>query len=158
MLRPFAGELANRISGYGVDAVCGPLTGGALLAAMLADRLELQVLFAERRVSERAGLFPVDYRIATSLRGKVKGRRLAIVDDAISAGSAVRATYANVIELGGVPVAIGALLVMGPGAVAFAAEKGIPLERLTEVPTAIWTPAECPLCAQGTPLTEAGAG
>jgi orotate phosphoribosyltransferase len=156
-LRPFAGELANRISGYGVDAICGPLTGGALLAGMIADRLELEFLFAERRVSGRTGLFPVDYRIATALRDQVKGRRVAIVDDAVSAGSAVRASYADLVALEGVPVLIGALLVMGPGAAAFAAEKRIPLERVAELPTAIWAPAECPLCAVGTPLTDAGA-
>jgi len=155
-LRPFAGDLANRISGYGADAICGPLTGGALLAWMIADQLGLEFLFAERRVSGRAGLFPVDYLIATALRGQVKGRRVAIVDDAVSAGSAVRATYADLVALGAVPVLIGALLVMGPGAAAFAAEKGIPLERLADLPTAIWAPAECPMCAAGTPLTEAG--
>jgi orotate phosphoribosyltransferase len=156
-LRPFAGDLANRISGYGVDAICGPLTGGALLAGMIADRLELELLFAERRVSGRTGLFPVDYRIATALRDQVKGRRVAIVDDAVSAGSAVRATYADLVGLGGVPVLIGALLVIGPGAAAFAAEKAIPLERLADLATAIWAPTECPMCAVGAPLTNAGA-
>jgi len=98
----------------------------------------------------------VDYRIATALRDHVKGRRIAIVDDAVSAGSAVRATHADLVALGGVPVMIGALLVMGPGAAAFAAEKAIPLERLVDLPTAIWAPAECPMCAVGTPLTDAG--
>jgi orotate phosphoribosyltransferase len=156
-LRPFVHELANRISGYGVDAICGPLTGGALLAGMIADRLQLELLFAERRVSERAGPFPVDYRIATALRDRVKGRRVAIVDDAVSAGSAVRASYADLVALEGVPVLIGALLVMGPGAAAFAAEKRIPLEHVADLPTAIWAPAECPMCAVGTPLTDAGA-
>ena len=156
MLRPFAVALANRTSSYGVDAICGPLTGGALLASMIADRLELEFLFAERRVSGRAGLFPVDYRIATALRNQATGRRVAIVDDAVSAGSAVRATYADLVALGGVPVVIGALLAMGPGAATFAAEKGIPLERLADLPTAIWAPAECPMCAVGTPLTDAG--
>ena len=156
MLRPFADDLANRISGYGVDAICGPLTGGALLAGMIAERLELEFLFAERRVTGRAGIFPVDYRIAAALRDQVKGRRVAIVDDAVSAGSAVRGTHADLVALGGVPVMIGALLVMGPGAAAFAAEKGIPLERLADLPTAIWPPAECPMCAVGTPLTDAG--
>jgi len=156
-LRPFVGDLASLISGYGVDAICGPLTGGALLAGMIADRLELELLFAERRVTDRAGLFPVDYRIATALRDHVKGRRVAIVDDAVSAGSAVRSTHADLVALGGLPVMIGALLVMGPGAAAFAAEKAIPLERLVDLPTAIWAPAECPMCALGTPLTDAGA-
>jgi len=157
-LRAYVADLANRISVYRVDAICGPLTGGALLAGMIADRLQLEFLFAERRVSERTDLFPVDYRIATALREQVRARRVAVVDDAISAGSAVRATCVDIVAVGGVPVVIGALILMGSVGSRFAADQGIPLESLVNIPYAIWTPAECPMCAQGTPLTDAGSG
>ena len=156
LLRPYVGDLANRIAVYRVDAICGPLTGGALLAGMIADRLQLEFLFAERRVSERTDLFPVDYRIATALREQVRARRVAVVDDAISAGSAVRATCVDLVALGGVPVVIGALMLMGSVGSRFAADQSIPLESLVNLPYAIWTPAECPMCAEGTPLTDAG--
>ena len=78
------------------------------------------------------------------------------MDDAISAGSAVRATCVDLVALGGVPVVIGALMLMGSVGSRFAADQSIPLESLVNLPYAIWTPAECPMCAQGTPLTDAG--
>jgi hypothetical protein len=55
-----------------------------------------------------------------------------------------------------VPVAVGALATLGAQAAQFAAEKAIALETLASLPNEIWTPAECPLCRRGVPLTEDG--
>ena len=68
----------------------------------------------------------------------------------------MRATFADVVALGGVPVVIGALMLMGSAGSRFAGDQNIPLERLLNLPFAIWTPADCPMCARGTPLTDAG--
>jgi orotate phosphoribosyltransferase len=76
-----------------------------------------------------------------------------VVDDAISAGSAVRAALADLVSCGAIPVAIGALMLIGPKAVSLATELRLPLERLLELPNPVWTAAECPLCAAGRPLT-----
>ena len=152
-LRPFAAALGSKISGLDIDCVCGPLTGGALLAQMIADELAVEFVFAERTVTDRAGLYPVDYRIVTALREGIKGKRVAIVDDAISAGSAVRATLADVESCGAVPAALGALIIFGARGREFATNKQIPLECLVELPQAIWTPTECPMCVGGAPLS-----
>jgi orotate phosphoribosyltransferase len=134
--------------------ICGPLTGGAFLAELMAVELGIDFAFSERITSDRTGLFPVDYRIKAALRPALEGRRVAIVDDAISAGSAVRGTYREVAACGGTPVVLGAVVVLGPAAREFAAAQGMPLERLGELPLAVWLPAACPLCATGTPLTD----
>ena len=123
------------------------------MAQLIADDLGTQFLFAERIVTDRSGLYPVDYRIAPALRKTIQGMRVAIVDDAISAGSAVRSTLADVESCGAMPVVLGALISVGARARQFAATKRIALECLVELPQAIWTPTECPLCAAGTPLT-----
>ena len=148
-LRPFIDELAGRIAAHRVDVVCGPLTGGAFLAALMAAALGVEFAFSERVVSDRAGLFPIDYRIAPALRRAIRGHRVAIVDDAISAGSAVKGTYADVEACGATPAVIGALLVMGTAGPEFAAAKGKSLERLAQVPLNLWLPDGCPLCASG---------
>jgi len=151
-LRPFIDELAGRIAAHGVDVVCGPLTGGAFLAALLAAALGVEFAFSERVMSDRAGLFPIDYRIAPALRATIRGHRVAIVDDAISAGSAMKGTYGDVEACGATPVVIGALLVMGTAGPQFAAAKGIPLECLADLPLNMWLPEACPLCAAGIAL------
>jgi orotate phosphoribosyltransferase len=153
-LRPYIAELASKVACYGIDTVAGPLTGGAFIAELMAVELRVGFAFAERVVSERAGLFPVDYRIPAALRAGLRGRRVAIVDDAISMGSAVRATLADLEACAANPVVIGALLVMGPSAAEFASARGLPLERLADLPLKTWLPADCPLCAADTPVAE----
>ena len=148
-LRPFIDELAGRIAAHRVDVVCGPLTGGAFLAALMAAAVGVEFAFSERVVSDRAGLFPIDYRISPAFRESIRGRRVGIVDDAISAGSAVKGTYADAEACGATPVVIGGLLVMGTPGPEFAAAKGISLARLADLPLNVWLPETCPLCGAG---------
>src|SRR5262245_50670022 len=120
-LRPLAAGLARRLAGYGVEAVCGPLVEGALLAQMVAEELGAEFSFAEQFARPRGdGLYPVGYRIPAALRPCARGKATAVVDDVINAGSAVRGALADLRACGARPVAIGALLVLGPSAPAFA--------------------------------------
>lgn len=154
-LRGFAVELAGRLSAYHVDAVCGPLVGGAFLAQMVASELNVEFSYAERFTSLQAGAGrAVGYRIPNSLRPAVRGKAVAIVDDVINAGSAVRATFADLQARGARPVAIGTLLVLGPACARFAADVKTPLESLARLPNELWKPSECPLCAAGVPLED----
>jgi orotate phosphoribosyltransferase len=132
--------------------VCGPLNGGAFLAALIAGELGVEFAFAERSVSQRSALFPVDYQVPPALRAALRGKRVAVVDDAISMGSAVRATVADLESCAADPVVIGALLAMGPGGPVFAAARHLSFERLADLPMRTWPPSECPMCALGTPL------
>jgi orotate phosphoribosyltransferase len=76
----------------------------------------------------------------------VRGKSIAIVDDAISAGSAVRGTLADLKACGARPVAIGALIIFGDGAAKFATDNGLLLEATARTSFAMWKPDECPLC------------
>jgi len=152
-VRPFVAELAVRLSRHRPEAVCGPMTGGARLAAMIATELGIDAVVAERfDMPGATGLFPVRYRIAEAQRATMRGRRIAIVDDAISAGSAVRGTHSDLTECGALPVALGALVVFGDTAAQFAADSGLELEAIDRVPFNMWRPAECPLCKDGVAL------
>jgi orotate phosphoribosyltransferase len=154
VLRPFVTELAARLAVHGVDTVCGPLNGGAFLAQLMAAELGVGFAFAERIVSQRSGLYPVDYRVPPALRAGLRGKRVAIVDDAIGMGSAVRATVADLEVCDATPVVVGALLVIGAAGPEFAAARSLPLERLHEVSMRTWLPSECQLCASGSPVAE----
>ena len=158
-VRPFVTDLATRLSRHRPDVVCGPITGGAKLAEMIATELGIDAITAERSDAPGAtGLFPVRYRIAEPERGRTSGRRIVIVDDAISAGSAVRGTHADLIDCGALPIALGALIVFGDAAARFASENGLALEAIERVQFEMWRPAECPLCTAGVALDAAVAG
>jgi len=148
-LKPFVSELARRLSAHHPDAVCGPMTGGAKLAELLAAELRIGYFFAERSVTRASGLFPVKYGLPAARRPAARGIAVAIVDDAISAGSAVRATFADLVACGAHPVALGALIVFGDPASRFAVENGLALETIEQLPLDMWSPAECPLCRSG---------
>lgn len=152
-LQPFVSELARRLAIHRIAAVCGPMSGGAKLAAAIAAELGVTYLFAERFETPAAtGLFPIRYALPASSRAAAYGKSVAIVDDAISAGSAVRGTFASLLECGARPVAVGALLVFGDAAEQFATDKGIALASLVRMPFGMWPPAQCPLCKAGQPI------
>jgi orotate phosphoribosyltransferase len=152
LARPVA-ELARRLSALGVEAVCGPLVGGAFLAQMLAARLEVEFYYSQPSARpRRAALYSTEYRLPAAVRERVRGRAVAVVDDVINAGSAPRATLDDLRQCGARVIAISALLTLGSAAAALADAEGVALEALAEAPNTLWAPAECPLCAAGTPL------
>jgi len=153
-----AAELAEQLSGLKVDAVCGPLVEGAFVALIVASLLDVQFTYSERfALPAEDGLFPAGYRIPAPLREGLRGKRVAIVNDVINAGSAMRGTFADLQACGAVVVGVGALLVLGSAASAFASGKGVPLLSVAALPNTLWTPLDCPLCVSGAPLEDIGA-
>jgi orotate phosphoribosyltransferase len=152
-IRSFATQLAARLAQHNVEVVCGPLVEGAFVALLVSLELGCDFTYAERFAdATREGLFPVEYHLPKSLHSAVKGKRVAIVNDVINAGSAVRGAFADLQALGANVVAIGALLALGDSIAAFAAGHHIRVELLKQMPNNLWTPAQCPLCAAGEPL------
>jgi orotate phosphoribosyltransferase len=157
-VRRFAIELARRLARHNLAAVCGPLVGGALLAQTIAAELDVEFCYTERFVlPQHDALYPVEYRLPHILRQRVHGKDVAIVDDVINAGSAVRGTLADLQSCGARPVVIGALLVLGSAAPRFFAGQDIPLESIAYLSSGLWAPSECPLCASQTPLEDVAA-
>jgi|RhiMetdeSRZDD1v2_1073273.scaffolds.fasta_scaffold15575_4 orotate phosphoribosyltransferase len=152
-VRGLAARLAARLRLYEVEAVCGPLVEGAFVALMVASALGVPFTYSECFPDpDNCDLFPVDYHVPRALRAKVRGRRVAIVNDVINAGSAVRATLRDLDACGARITAIGTLLVLGPSAERIAAGSGVALETLASLSNDIWAPDECPMCARGLPL------
>ena len=152
-LQPFVRALAGKLAACHADVICGPVTGGARLAELIAVELGCASCPAERHEAIGAtGLFPVHYRVPAGRRDGLRGKSVAIVDDAISAGSALKGTYADLLACGARPVARGALIIFGEAADRFVADKGLPLEAVARTSFAMWPPGDCPLCQSGLPL------
>ncbi len=153
-----AAELAEPLSKLEVDVVCGPLVEGAFVGLMVALLLNAQFTYSERFArSAEGGLFPAGYRVPAPLREGLRGKRVAIVNDVINAGSAMRGTFADLQSCGAVVVGISALLVLGTAASAFASSNGVPLRSIAALPNNLWTPSECPLCVSAVPLEDIAA-
>lgn len=152
-VEPFVAQLAATLRPYDVATVCGPLLGGAFLAQLVAHILGAEFAFTERIMpADDGGLYQVRYRLPSALGAGVRGKRVAIIDDVMSAGSALRGTFAELQSHGAIPVVAGALLVLGTAGAAFFAERGIAVEAVARDDYELWLPADCPLCAKRAPL------
>jgi orotate phosphoribosyltransferase len=146
-LDPFIAALAAALPA--VDVLCGPLVGGAFVAQLLAARLDVDCCYTART---GASYRVPGYRLPGRLAERLAGRRVAVVDDAINAGSAVGATLAAVRSAGGEPVAVGALLVLGSAVTAVAG--ALPVHAVERVDAPLWSAVDCPLCTDRVPLTD----
>jgi orotate phosphoribosyltransferase len=156
-IRTFAVRLAAQLAQHEIEVVCGPLVEGAFVALLVSLELECDFVYAERFAdATREELYPVEYRLPRALRPAVRGKRVAIVNDVISAGSAVRGTYFDLQAVGAEVIVIGALLALGDAITEFAAGHHIALELLEQMPNNLWTPSQCPLCVAGVPLEVVG--
>lgn len=146
-LTGFVAALARRLRPYQPDAVCAPLTGGAFLGLAVATRLDVEFCYTQRAASA----YPVSYSLAGD--PELAGRRVAVVDDVINAGSATLATLAALRAVSATPVALAALLVLGARAERIGTEHGIALETLQWLDNPLYPRDGCPLYRTGVPLT-----
>jgi orotate phosphoribosyltransferase len=152
---PMIAVLADRLERHEISAVCGPLLGGAFLAQQLATALDIEFYYAvPDGLPVQAGLFQAHYRLPSELRRRIRGQRVAIVDEAISAGSSVRATMTAVTDAGASTVAIGTLLMLGQTALDHFGALKIPVEALERRGLPTWAPDECPICREGVALED----
>jgi orotate phosphoribosyltransferase len=146
-LRPYVEWLAGRLRQHSPDAVCGPLEGGAFLAYAVADLLGVAFLAGYRSPGQATG-----YHLP-SVPGGIGGWRVAVVDDAVNAGTAVAACLRELGAQGAVPVAVAALLALGETSAMVPASLGVPFYPAGTMPSRAWPAPECPLCADGVPVT-----
>ena len=152
-IAPLVARLVATLRPHEVVGVCGPLVGGAFLAQSVASALEVEFSFTERLPSpSNTGLYQARYRLPRELSSRARGKRIAIVDDVMSAGSSTRATCAELQAHGAYPVVVGALLLLGSAGLDFFLQNGVAVEAVARLPFNVWAPTECPLCADGVPL------
>jgi orotate phosphoribosyltransferase len=153
-LDPFVTQLAQSLRRHDVEAVCGPLTGGAFVAQLLARLLGGEFFFTVPAAPEGTAAFNARYQLPPGVGHRLLGKRVALVDDVMSTGSSLRATMMAVESHGAIPVVVGALCVLGTTGLDFFKERGLRIETTGRASFETWRQAECPLCASGIPLED----
>ena len=136
--------MAEKFKDQDIDTVVGRVTGGILLAHETGKALGTRAIFTERENGK------MTFRRGFSLK---KGERVLIVEDIVTTGGSIKEVIDVVREFEGIPVAVAMLVDRSNGKVQF---DGVPCTALLHMDVEAYTPEECPLCKEGTPLTKRG--
>ena len=86
-----------------------------------------------------------------------KGERVLIVEDVITTGGSVKEIVEIVKAMGGEVKGIGAIVDRRqPSLSDELARLGLPIESLLRINIETYSPEDCPICKQGTPLEKPG--
>ena len=135
--------LADLLRPYRPESVLSPALGGLVIGHETAAALELPFRFCER--VDRA----MTLRRGFELR---EGERVVVVEDVVTTGGSAREAAELAGDLGADVCAVGSILDRGSGSSPFTQ----PFAALKRLDLETWSPAECPLCREGTPAVKPG--
>lgn len=136
--------MAEKFKDANIETVVGPVTGGILLAHETGKALGTRAIFTERENGK------MTFRRGFSLHA---GERVLIVEDIVTTGGSIKEVIEVVKEHGGVPVAVSMLVDRSGGKATFG---DVPHTALLTMDVETHKPEDCPLCAQGVPMTKRG--
>lgn len=128
---------------FKVDGVISPALGGIPVGHEFGRALGVRAIFAEKDQGKLV------LRRAFEIR---PGERFVVAEDVITRGGRVQEVVDIVTARGGVVAAIGVLVDRSGGMAQFKA----PVFSLVQMTPQTWTPAECPLCKQGSQAIHPG--
>jgi orotate phosphoribosyltransferase len=142
--------LAGVVKQFDAEILCGPATGGLIVAQWTAVELGLPAVFAEHDPAHKKSEIRGRFGLHRGYDQLVRGKRVLVVDDVVNTGLSVRQTVEAVRADGGDVVAAACLVHRGN---VDAAGIGVPkYSYLLEYDISNWPAAECPLCKAGVPV------
>ncbi|HEX3910672.1 MAG TPA: phosphoribosyltransferase family protein [Solirubrobacteraceae bacterium] len=148
--------IAERVADAGIEVVCGPATGGLILAQWVAHHLGALAVFGEHGEIPEAEHHPDGKRPFVIRRGYdrlVAGRKVLVVDDVVNTGFSIRGTIEAVRACAGEVTT--AATVCNRGALAPEQIEVTRLLSLADIELDSWPRNECPLCREGVPVNTA---
>lgn len=142
--------MADEVRGWNAEVVCGPATGGMIVAEWTAHELGALSIFTEHDPSEQSEALRGRFVLRRGYDHIVSGKRVLVVDDIVNTGLSLRQTADAVRGAGG--QVIGAACLVSRGNVDNT-ELGV--ERFTyllEYKIPVWPASECKLCRAGVPI------
>lgn len=138
----FAKSVADQFRKDNVTVVCGPTTGGIIIAYEVARQLGCRCVIAEkgelgRKIGRGFRLGPED--------------RVLVVDDVLTTGGSIKETLAAIEPSGAKVIGVGVYVDRSAGV-----DFGAPLFGAYRQQVATYEPSACPLCAKAIPLEEPG--
>jgi orotate phosphoribosyltransferase len=143
-------DLAAEVKDWGIEVVCGPATGGLIIADWTAHALGVLSVFTEHDAVPRGKALRGPFVLRRGYDVIVAGKRVLVVDDIVNTGLSLRETAQAVGAAGG--VLAGAACLVSRGNVDAA---GLGVDRylyLLEYRIPAWPAEGCRLCRDGVPV------
>lgn len=137
------GEIGRRVQSLEPEVVLSPALGGVVIGHEVARALGVRAVFTERRDGE------MTLRRGFSLASE---ERVLVVEDVITTGKSTRETIAVARAFGSNVIGAAAIVNRGDAGL----DVGVSLEALTDVSWPAHAAGECPLCADGVPISKPG--
>jgi len=143
-------QMARNVREWGAEIVCGPATGGLIVAEWAAHELGALSTFTEHDATPTEGALRGRFMLRRGYDALVRGKRVLVVDDIVNTGLSLRQTAEAVRGAGGLLVGAACLVSRGNvGAEALGVDR---FHYLLEYKIPAWPAAACPLCRQGVPV------
>jgi orotate phosphoribosyltransferase len=142
--------LGRACKAHPIEVVCGPATGGLILAEWIAHELGILATFTEHDPTPAAGSSRGRFVLRRGYDHVVAGRRVLVVDDIVNTGLSILQTIDAVRAAGGDVLAAGTLV--DRGNVDPAAWGIREYVYLLQYRIPAWPAAKCPLCQGGVPV------
>lgn len=135
--------VADRVRAWAPNVVLSPALGGVIIGHEVARALGVRALFIERH--EGRLLLRRGFELQ-------QGERVVVVEDVVTTGRSTRETID--VTRSGNGETVGAVSVINRGGTGV--RVGVPFEFLASVSWPTYDQSECPLCADGVPITKPG--
>jgi orotate phosphoribosyltransferase len=143
-------DMANIVRNWGVEAVCGPATGGLIVAEWTAHELGVLSIFAEHDPAPRESALRGRFVLRRGYDQVVSGKRVLVVDDIVNTGLSLRQTAEAVRGARG--QVVGAACLVNRGNVDAAGLATGSFVYLLEHKIPAWPASACQLCQAGVPI------
>src|SRR6187401_3376151 len=135
--------IADKVREWRPTVVLSPALGGVVIGHEVGRALGVRALFAERQ--DGSLMLRRGFILSES-------DRVLVVEDVCTTGGSTRETMQVATAAGGRVVGAAAIVDRSAGTVAF----DVPFHALLNVDLPTYQPEDCPLCAQGLPVTKPG--
>lgn len=143
-------NMAGMVREWNAEVVCGPATGGLIIAEWTAHELGILSTFTEHDPTPEDGSLRGRFVLRRGYDRLVAGKRVLVVDDIVNTGHSLRQTAEAVKGAGGEVIGAACLVTRGN-----VGGEGLGVDRfvyLLEHRIPAWPAATCHLCKAGVPV------
>jgi orotate phosphoribosyltransferase len=148
----FGKMIAEHYKNKGISIVCGPTTGGVIIAYEVARQMGLKCIFAESKPTEAGRVIRRGFTVP-------EGAKILVVDDILTTGGSIKETIEVLKSFPGKVIGISVFIDRSIEPIKFSdIVSGVDFFACYKIAVENHKPEDCPLCKNNIPLQAPGRG